>query len=67
MFVEKKVIFLTSHDETWEAEVWQSSCSGPHSETQVKERKEGRKRGEGRAGKNKVGEGREYFVSKPWS
>lgn len=64
MVVEKKIIFLTSHDETWEAEVWQS---GPHSETQVKERKEGRKRGEERAGQGKVGEGREYFVSKPWS
>lgn len=57
MVVEKKVIFLTTHDEIWEAEGWQSSFSGPHSETQVKERKERRKGGEG-----KGREGRESIL-----
>lgn len=33
----------------------------------TKSKKENKEEREGRPGKNKVGEGREYFVSKPWS
>lgn len=58
MVMEKEVILLTSHGGIWEAEVRQLSYSGPHSETQVKERKEGEKRGEGRGRRRREGRGR---------